>query len=231
MIQVCNDEAILLQNLTTHASQTSTPALISELLDQFDDIFEGPTQLPPMREGKGKLVVERDNQLRQDLLTWMFCTATGGHSGRHATLQRIKVVVYWRGMTRDVQDFVKKCTVCQQNKYETTASPRLLQPLPIPGHVWQHISMNFIEGLPQSVVDRLSRAAHFMTLTHPYTAFTIAQSFLDNVFRLHGFLESIVSDRDLIFISKFWQEIMACQGVQLRLSSVIIHKKMDNLKL
>nr|KYP41336.1 Retrotransposable element Tf2 [Cajanus cajan] len=58
-----------------------------------------------------------------------------------------------------------------------------------------------------------------MTLTHPYTACTVAQAFMDTVFRLHGFPESIVSDRDPIFLNKFWQELMACQGIQLKLSS------------
>jgi len=43
---------------------------------------------------------------------------------------------------------VKKFIVCQQNKNETTPSPGLLQPLPILGHVWRHISVDFIEGLP-----------------------------------------------------------------------------------
>lgn len=44
-------------------------------------------------------------------------------------------------------------------------------------------------GLPNShgktailvVVDRLSKAAHFMALTHPYSTSTIAQLFLDNI--------------------------------------------------
>ena len=66
--------------------------------------------------------------------------------------------------------------------------------------------MDFIEGLPDSaskqvifvVVDKLSKAAHFMSLTHPYTAATVAQSFLDHVFKLHGFPDTITSDRDTI---------------------------------
>ena len=62
------------------------------------------------------------------------------------------------------------------------------------------------------VVDRLSKAAHFMALSHPYSAKEVAQSFLDNVFKLHGFLDTITSDRDFVFVSQFWQELMAVQG-------------------
>jgi len=83
--------------------------------------------------------------------------------------------------------------------------------------------MGFIKGLPNSagkqviffVVDRLSKAAHFMSLTHPYTTAIVAQSFLDHVFKLHGFPDTITSDRDTIFISQFWQEFMSLHGVQL----------------
>jgi hypothetical protein len=47
------------------------------------------------------------------------------------------------------------------------------------------ISMDFIDGLPKSegkevifvVVDRFSKYAHLMALTHPYSAITVAKVF------------------------------------------------------
>lgn len=87
--------------------------------------------------------------------------------------------------------------------------------------------MDFIEGLPKSegkkvimvVVDRLTKFAHFLALSHPYTTRNVAQLFLDNVFKLHGFPTTIISDRDPIFVSKFWKELFKLQGVELRHSS------------
>ncbi|KAK9672899.1 hypothetical protein RND81_12G133200 [Saponaria officinalis] len=69
------------------------------------------------------------------------------------------------------------------------------------------------------VVDRLSKAAHFIPLKHPYSAPEVAQAYFDNVYKLHGMPEHIVSDRDPIFISNFWQELFAVQGVELDHSS------------
>lgn len=73
--------------------------------------------------------------------------------------------------------------------------------------------MDFITGLPKSkgyeavmvVVDRLSKYAHFVPPKHPYSAKTLADMFVKEIVRLHGIPMSIVSDRDPIFVSNFWQ--------------------------
>ena len=72
--------------------------------------------------------------------------------------------------------------------------------------------MDFIEKLPKSaskdtimvVVDRLSKYAHFITLSHPFSTITMAQAFMDHIYRLHGISHTIVSDRDKVFLSTFW---------------------------
>lgn len=87
--------------------------------------------------------------------------------------------------------------------------------------------MDFIEGLPSSqgknaifvVVDRLTKYAHFCPLSHPYTAATIAQVFVENIFKLHGVPQSIDSDRDKVFTSNFWKELFRLQGTQLNMST------------
>lgn len=160
---------------------------------------------------KSRLVVGNDSQFRHKLIKEHHAGPVGGHSGDERTYQRLKQAFFWKGMKQAVLQFVASCDVCQRHKYETVASLGLLQPLPIPERLWSDISMDFVDGLPSSssksvifvVVDRLSKYAHFIPLTHPYTATTVAQAFLDNVFKLHGMPHSIVSDRDTVFTSTF----------------------------
>ncbi|CAJ2672860.1 unnamed protein product [Trifolium pratense] len=183
---------------------------------------------------RGKLVIGSDPAVKESILHWLHDSALGGHSGRDVTATRIKSLFYWKGMTKDILHYVKNCGVCQRNKPDLAAYPGLLQPLPIPTQIWTAISMDFIEGLPTSVgkqvifvvVDRLSKYAHFMALSHPYTALDVAQLFLDNVFKLHGMPETITSDRDPIFLSTFWHEFFKLQGVALH-KSTAYHPQSD----
>jgi hypothetical protein len=71
----------------------------------------------------------------------------GGHSGVQATYHRIKKLFTWKGLKRDVADFIQQCQVCQQAKAERLHPAGLLQPLPVPQGMWQDITMDFIEKL------------------------------------------------------------------------------------
>nr|XP_027086609.1 uncharacterized protein K02A2.6-like [Coffea arabica] len=153
--------------------------------------------------------------------------AQGGHSGQRGTYQKLKALFYWEGMKQDVIKFVSTCDVCQRCKHENVPYPGLLQALTILDKAWSHLTMDFIEKLPMSqgmdtimvVIDRFTKYAHFLVLKHPFTAIQVAQLFLDNVYKLHGLPVSIVSDKDKIFTSKFWQELFRLMGAALHLSS------------
>jgi hypothetical protein len=121
----------------------------------------------------------------------------------------------WPQLKTIITEYIQACQLCQQAKPEHVKLPGLLQPLPIPSQAWQSVSLDFIEGFPKSnsydvllvVIDRFSKYAHFIPLSHPYSALQVAQAFLNNVYKLHGLPQSIISDRDRVFIGKVWQEL------------------------
>jgi hypothetical protein len=175
---------------------------------------------------KGRLWIGNNSALQTKLISAMHSSAMGGHSGVRATY-RVRKQYYWKGIKLQVEEFVKQCQLCQQAKHENTLPAGLLQPLPVPTRPWSHITMDFITGLPKSescevilvVVDRLTKYSHFIPLRHPYTALTVANTFLDNVVKLHGVPKSIVSDRDVVFTSKFWRQLFKAVGTNLSYSS------------
>lgn len=53
------------------------------------------------------------------------------------------------------------------------------------------------------IVDRSTKFGHFIGLHHPFSAITVANMFIDNIYKLHGLPQTIVSDRDKLFIRTF----------------------------
>jgi hypothetical protein len=100
--------------------------------------------------------------------------------------------------------------------------------------IWSDISMDVVEGFPRvagksvilTVVDRFSKYAHFITLAHPYLAESVARAFYTDIVRLHDVPASIVSDRDPVFTSTFWQALFAATGTKLHMSSAF-HPQTD----
>uniref|UniRef100_A0A8C7WS22 Gypsy retrotransposon integrase-like protein 1 n=1 Tax=Oryzias sinensis TaxID=183150 RepID=A0A8C7WS22_9TELE len=157
--------------------------------------------------------------VRSQVLTWVHGSRFSCHPGFRRTLFQVKRRFWWPSMTADTKAFVAACTICATSKSTHQAPAGLLNPLPIPSRPWTHIAIDFVTGLPVSkgntviltIVDRFSKAAHFIAMPKLPTATETARRLVDDVFRLHGIPSDIVSDRGPQFTSQVWK--CFCQGL------------------
>jgi hypothetical protein len=157
-----------------------------------------------------------------------------GEEGIHRTLHRLRHDFYFPNMRHLVPEFVRSCPTCQWYKLEHLHPAGLLMLLPVPSAVWADISLDFVEALPRvnrktvilSVVDRFSKYCHFIPLTHPYMAASVAQAFFADIVRLHEVPQSIVFDRNPVFTLTFWRELMRLMGTKLHMASAF-HPQSD----
>lgn len=183
---------------------------------------------------RNRVFVPNSENWREKVVRELHSGHEGGHSGYLRTYKRVSRSFCWPGMKKVIRKYVAECDVCQRNNYETVLPPGLLQPNKIPDGAWLDISMDFIEGLPKSggksvilvVVDRFTKYAHFLPLTHPYSASTVAELFIQGVFKLHGMPKTIITDRDPLFLSAFWEAFFKAQGTEL-CKSTAYHPQSD----
>ena len=69
------------------------------------------------------------------------------------------------------------------------------------------------------VVDKLSKAAHFIPVKTTYKAANIADIFLKQIFRLHGIPKVIISDWDPKFTGNFWKYLFKGLNTTLNFST------------
>ena len=92
--------------------------------------------------------------------------------------------------------------------------------------------VDFILGLPgkldsiMTVIDRLSRMAHFIPCSSTLTAEGCANLLIDRVVKYHGVPEEVVSDRDPKFTSAFWASVCEALGIR-RMMSTAAHPQTD----
>jgi len=104
----------------------------------------------------------------------------------------------------------------------------------IPEKLWMHISVDFITKLPLAqeydsilvVVNRLTKIVHFIPTTEKTSAEGLARLFRDNVWKLHGLLESIISDQGPQFTAGLMKELNGMLGIKSKLLTVF-HPQID----
>jgi hypothetical protein len=214
------------RHINLMATSTAIPLWITEVLDSYiedpkskeleEQLRVTPSAIPnfTLSNGiliyKGKILIGSTTDLRMRLIESFHSSTLGRHSGERVTYTRLKALFHWPGMKADITHFIKSCPTCQLNKSKNISYPGLLQPLPISDMTFQHLTMDFIDGLPKSegkdtipvVIDKLTKYVHFIPLSHPFTTKIVVQLFLDNIFKLHGLPIVIITDRDKIFTSQ-----------------------------
>lgn len=176
---------------------------------------------------KGRIWVGNNPVLQDKLIDELHASPIGGHSGFPVTYRGAKTMFAWAGMKKMIKNKLQHCQICLQAKPDRSKYPGLLQPLPVPEGAWKTLSLDFIEGLPRSghyncilvVVDKFSKYSHFIPLTHPFTANGVAAEFMKHIYKLHGLPKVIISDRDKIFTSQFWDQLFSRSGTKLHMSS------------
>ncbi|KAL5559924.1 hypothetical protein UlMin_036136 [Ulmus minor] len=133
-------------------------------------------------------------------------------------------------MKEDVAKYVAKCLTCQKIKAEHQRPSGELQPIEVPEWKWEHITMDFVVGLPKTakshdaiwvIVDRLTKSAHFIPIKMTYSLEQLAELYVREVVRLHGVPKAIISDRDARFTSKFWRSVQQAMGTNSHTTTVI----------
>jgi len=149
---------------------------------------------------KGRLFVPSKEELLTEIAKGCHDSKVAGHLGQEKTIELVTRNFHWEKLSEWIKDYVRSCDECQHNKSPRHAKYGLLQPLEVPYAAWTSISVDFITQLPESqeqtqimvVVDRFTKMAHFIGLATNATAKHMADTFLKEVWKLHGLPSEIV---------------------------------------
>ena len=138
------------------------------------------------------------------------------------------------GVTRDIGKYVEGCDLCQRMKNRTEELAGKLKLSEVPQKTWTHLTVDFITKLPVVaekdailvVCDRLSKMMHFVATTEGTSAEGLARLLRDNVWKLHGLPESVVSDRGPQFAAELTKELNKMLGIKTKLSTAF-HPQTD----
>lgn len=151
----------------------------------------------------------------------------GAHFFFSKTLSRL-AHLYWKSKAHDVENYCFGCHTCQQAKDSRTKPFGVPTPLEIPSRHWGSIGTDFIVGLPKTkdgndaittYIDRFTKRVHFLATTSAAYAKQVASDFFNNIFKIHSLPDSVVSDRDPRFTSKFWTELMRLCEIQTKMAT------------
>ena len=176
---------------------------------------------------EGKIYIPKDEESRAEIIQLHHNVLVAGHRGRWKTTELVTRNYWWPGVIRDIERYVDGCDICQRMKNRTEALVGKLKLSEIPEKLWTHLMVDFITKLQLVigknailvVCNRLFKIIHFVATTKETSAEGLARLFKDYVWKLHGLLESMVSDRGPQFAVEMTKELNRILRIETKLST------------
>jgi hypothetical protein len=208
-------------------------------------IFNELESLPNHSKGEFKLLqgyimnsrgrIEIPRTLLFDLLDLYHSKGISGHLGIRKSYAYISRKFHYPKLEHEMEQFIRKCDICQRVKDSTSKPLEHPNPLEIEDQPWQSIAMDWVTDLPRSksgkdailtVTDRFSKMVHLIPTSKTENVEKTAKLFFEHVVKHHGLPREIVSDRDTKFTSKFWREL--CNSFEIKQAmSTAFHPRTD----
>src|SRR5579859_1998050 len=196
----------------------------------FGPIIKNPEHYPrytvkdPLIFLDDRLCIPDDRPTKETLLTMYHDDQN--YFGGHKTQAAIVRDYFWPGVTKDIGTYIKSCDSRIRNKSSTQSPTGFLHPMPVPSAHFREIAMDFVGHLPRlhsfdSVIIVTDRLMNYLKIEPTKTSVTapeIADLFYQTWYRQCGLPTAITSDRDKLFIGRFWKELMKKVDVHLRMS-------------
>jgi hypothetical protein len=177
-----------------------------------------------------KVYLKDDDETHREILHQIHDTPMGEHPGISNTWKLVKCRYEGPRLHKFVENYVKGCAKCQENKVVThrKCAPLYHFDTHVEQGLFQYISMDLITDLPPSnkhdailtIVDQgCSKAAKFLPCNKTIDGKGIAQLYFEHLFLWFGIPKRVISDRDPRFTSHFTKAVCKATGIQQNIST------------
>ena len=171
-----------------------------------------------------RLIIPRMGDIRETL--FRLAHDILGHFGFDKTYGSLQESFYWPNMRKELESaYVPGCVECQCNKSTTSKPIGPLHPLPVPDAQGDSVAIDFIgpllvdEGFNMIVtLNHLGADICILPCHSTSSAEDVARIFFDNWYCDNGLPLDIISDRDKLFVSKFWKALHVLTGTKIKMS-------------
>ena len=173
-----------------------------------------------------RIWVPKQERIRTEIMRQDHDIPQAGHGGTAKTTAQLCRTYYWPELRHEVKRYVKNCDTCQCTKSNRHTAYGQLQPIEVAAKPWKSIAMDFIRDLSESgtnnailvVIDRLTKMSHFIPCRKDMNTKQCKMTFMNNIYRLHGLLADISTDRDTLFTSELSKETTKHLQIERKMS-------------
>ena len=143
-----------------------------------------------------------------------------GHQGNNQMYSLIKQQYYWKGMAKDVKDYIQRCPACRQEKARVQSYP--LHMTEIPDRSFDKIAMDLVTDFTESskgnkhiltIIDLLMGWPEAIPIPNK-SADTITKAFIRHYLPRHMCPQFILSDNGTEFKNQILNKVMRDLGIE-----------------